>query len=261
MRTDPVLGSAVMGGLQEDPMSTEATEARSDAPETDEQRSRVLIEAVTDYAIYMLDPHGIVTSWNRAAQRFKGYTPDEIVGEHFSRFYTEEDRKSGLPMRALETAAREGRFEQEGWRVRKDGSRFWAHVVIDPIRDEQRTLIGFAKITRDITERREAQQALEASRMAQIASIIAHELNQPLAAIVNYVEGCRSLLESSEITDAGLIRDALVQVAQQALHAGQILRLVRGFIGRRSCERKRVNIADLLHQASTLAIVGAKPNS
>src|SRR3954464_16047133 len=145
MRTDPVLGSAVMGGLQEDPMSTEA---RSDAPETDEQRSRVLIEAVTDYAIYMLDPHGIVTSWNRGAQRFKGYTPDEIVGEHFSRFYTEEDRKSGLPMRALETAAREGRFEQEGWRVRKDGGRFWAHVVIDPIRDEQRTLIGFAKITR-----------------------------------------------------------------------------------------------------------------
>jgi len=269
-----------------------------DAPETDEQRSRVLIEAVTDYAIYMLDPHGIVTSWNRGAQRFKGYTPDEIVGEHFSCFYTEEDRKSGLPMRALETAAREGRFEQEGWRVRKDGSRFWAHVVIDPIRDEQRTLIGFAKITRDITERREAQQALEATRMAlfqsqtmatmgqlkraeererelqaellhvsrlaamgQIASIIAHELNQPLAAIVNYVEGCRSLLESSEITDAGLIRDALVQVAQQALHAGQILRRVRGFIGRRSCERERVNIADLLHQASTLAVIGSKPHS
>jgi len=274
-----------------------STEAWSEAPQTDEQRLRVLVEAVTDYAIYMLDPHGIVTSWNRGAQRFKGYTPDEILGEHFSRFYTKEDRQAGLPMRALETAAREGRFEQEGWRVRKDGSRFWAHVVIDPIRGEQRTLIGFAKITRDITERREAQQALEATRMAlfqsqtmetmgqlkraeererelqaellhvsrlaamgQIASIIAHELNQPLAAIVNYVEGCRSLLESSEITDAGLIRDALAQVAQQALHAGQILRRVRGFVGRRSCERERVNIADLLHQASTLAIVGAKPN-
>src|SRR4051794_23752344 len=167
MRTDPVLGSAVMGGLQEDPMSTEAW---SEAPQTDEQRLRVLVEAVTDYAIYMLDPHGIVTSWNRGAQRFKGYTPDEIVGEYFSRFYTEEDRQSGLPMRALETAAREGRFEQEGWRVRQDGSRFRAHVVIDPIPDEQRTLIGFAKITRDITERREAQQALEASRMALFQS-------------------------------------------------------------------------------------------
>ena len=274
-----------------------AAEPQSELPQADEQRFRRLIEAVTDYAIYMLDPHGIVTSWNAGAQRFKGYTPDEIIAEHFSRFYTEEDRQTDLPSRALETAAREGRFEQEGWRVRKDGSRFWAHVVIDPIRGEQRTLIGFAKITRDITERREAQQALEATRMAlfqsqtmetmgqlkraeererelqaellhvsrlaamgQIASIIAHELNQPLAAIVNYVEGCRSLLESSEITDAGLIRDALAQVAQQALHAGQILRRVRGFVGRRSCERERVNIADLLHQASTLAIVGAKPN-
>src|SRR3954471_12336759 len=164
-----------------------ATEARPDAPLTDEQRFRRLIEAVTDYAIYMLDPHGTVTSWNAGAQRFKGYTPDEIIGEHFSRFYTEADRQTDLPRRALTTAVRDGRFEQEGWRVRKDGCRFWAHVVIDPIRDEQRTLIGFAKITRDITERREAQQALEASRMAQIASIIAHELNQPLAAIVNYV--------------------------------------------------------------------------
>src|SRR3982750_3498579 len=147
-----------------------ATEEKPDAPLTDEQRFRLLVEAVTDYAIYMLDPHGIVTSWNRGAQRFKGYTPDEIVGEHFSRFYTEEDRQSGLPMRALETAAREGRFEQEGWRVRKDGSRFWAHVVIDPIRDEQGTLIGYAKVTRDITERKQAQEALEATRMALVQS-------------------------------------------------------------------------------------------
>src|SRR5215212_9039399 len=134
-----------------------------DAPESDEQRFRVLIEAVTDYAIYMLDPHGIVTSWNRGAQRFKGYTPDEIVGEHFSCFYTEEDRKSGLPMRALETADRHGRFEQEGWRVRKDGSRFWAHVVIDPIREPSGELVGFAKITRDITERKRAEETLRRS--------------------------------------------------------------------------------------------------
>src|SRR3954463_7240064 len=160
MRTDPVLGSAMMGGLQEDPMSTEAW---SEAPQTDEQRLRVLVEAVTDYAIYMLDPHGIVTSWNRGAQRFKGYTPDEILGEHFSRFYTEEDRQAGLPMRALETATREGRFEQEGWRVRKDGCRFWAHVVIDPIRDEQGNLIGFAKITRDISEQKAAEGGLRRS--------------------------------------------------------------------------------------------------
>src|SRR5215218_11006862 len=140
-----------------------AAQASSDTPLTDEQRFRLLIEAVTDYAIYMLDPHGTVTSWNAGAQRFKGYTPDEIIGQHFSRFYTEEDRQTNLPRRALETAAREGRFEQEGWRVRKDGTRFWAHVVIDPIRDPRGNLLGYAKITRDLTERKIAQQALKES--------------------------------------------------------------------------------------------------
>src|SRR5882757_780546 len=100
---------------------------------SDEGRYRLLVEAVTDYAIYMLDPNGIVTSWNAGAQRFKGYTASEIVGEHFSRFYTAEDQLSGLPARALEAARQNGKFEAEGWRVRKDGTQFWAHVVIDPI--------------------------------------------------------------------------------------------------------------------------------
>src|SRR5450432_684438 len=98
---------------------------------TDDGRYRLLVEAVTDYAIYMLDPTGIVTSWNPGAQRFKGYAPSEIIGLHFSRFYSEEDQKAGLPARALETADREGTFESEGWRIRKDGTRFWAYVVID----------------------------------------------------------------------------------------------------------------------------------
>jgi len=126
-------------------------------------RFQLLIDSVTDYAIYMLDPTGIVVSWNPGAQRFKGYTESEILGEHFSRFYPDEDRRTGLPQRALDTAAREGKFESEGWRIRKDGTRFWAHVVIDPIRDQRGNLIGFAKITRDLTERREAQLALKAS--------------------------------------------------------------------------------------------------
>src|SRR4051812_48481311 len=140
------------------------------------------------------------------------------------------------------------------------------------IRDESGALGGIFNRVTETTARKRAEarerelqaELLHVSRLAamgQIASIIAHELNQPPAAIVNYVEGCRSLLESSEITDAGLIRDALVQVAQHALHAGQILRRVRGFVGRRSCERERVNIADLLHQASTLAVIGSKPHS
>src|ERR1700760_51153 len=95
---------------------------------------RLLVEAVADYAIYMLDPAGVVASWNPGAQRFKGYTADEIIGSHFSKFYTEEDKAVGAPQRNLDTAAREGRFESEGWRVRKDGGHFWTHVVIDPIR-------------------------------------------------------------------------------------------------------------------------------
>ncbi len=129
----------------------------------DAGRFQLLVNAVTDYAIYMLDPGGVIASWNPGAQRFKGYAESEILGEHFSRFYTEEDRQVGLPRRALETAAREGKFEAEGWRVRKDGSHFWAHVVIDPIRDPRGKLLGFAKITRDLTERRAAEQALKES--------------------------------------------------------------------------------------------------
>lgn len=128
-----------------------------------EGRFQLLVDAVTDYAIYMLDPKGIVSSWNAGAQRFKGYKQDEILGEHFSRFYTDEDKATELPRRALETAAREGKFEAEGWRLRKDGTRFWAHVVIDPIRDAQGSLIGFTKITRDLTERKRTQEALRES--------------------------------------------------------------------------------------------------
>nr|QQZ49769.1 PAS domain S-box protein [Phenylobacterium glaciei] len=131
---------------------------------TDENRYRLLIDAITDYAIYMLDPDGRVTSWNPGAQRFKGYAAAEIIGQHFSRFYSQEDRAAGAPAAALRTAAEEGRFEKEGWRIRKDGSRFWAHVIIDPIRAEDGSLIGYAKITRDLTERRIAETALRASQ-------------------------------------------------------------------------------------------------
>jgi PAS domain S-box-containing protein len=126
----------------------------------EEHRLRLLVNAVTDYAIYMLDASGRISTWNPGAQRFKGYTADEIIGEHFSRFYTPEDRKNDFPARALRIAAREGRFEAEGWRVRKDGTRFWAHVIIDPIRADDGELLGFAKITRDITTQRDQQAAL-----------------------------------------------------------------------------------------------------
>jgi PAS domain S-box-containing protein len=138
-------------------------EQRFDASFSDDGRYRVLVEAITDYAIYMLDADGIVASWNPGARRFKGYEESEIVGEHFSRFYTEADRASGLPQKALEIAAREGKFESEGWRCRKDGSQFWAYVVIDPIRDASGKVIGYAKVTRDLTERRRAEESLRRS--------------------------------------------------------------------------------------------------
>src|SRR5688500_17903509 len=121
---------------------------------------RLLVDAVIDYAIYLLDPEGRVGSWNPGAQRLKGYAAEEVAGRHFSLFFTEEDRAAGLPEAALEAARRDGRFESEGWRVRKDGSRFWALAVLDIVRDETGQHIGFAKVTRDMTERRVAQQAL-----------------------------------------------------------------------------------------------------
>ena len=130
------------------------------SPGLTDDRFQLLVNAVTDYAIYMIDADGRIATWNPGARRFKGYEADEIIGEHYSRFFTPEDRDARLPWRALEIAAAEGRYESEGWRVRKDGGRFWAHVVLDPIRGPEGELIGFAKITRDITERKQAEQAL-----------------------------------------------------------------------------------------------------
>ncbi|HVE79242.1 MAG TPA: PAS domain-containing protein, partial [Gemmatimonadaceae bacterium] len=122
---------------------------------------RLLVESVRDYAIFALDPTGHILTWNEGAQRFKGYAPHEIIGQHFSVFYPPEDLDK--PPRELEIAAREGRFEEEGWRVKKDGSRFWANVVITALFDEAGDVVGFAKVTRDLTERRAAQLALTAS--------------------------------------------------------------------------------------------------
>ncbi len=134
-----------------------------------ERQFRLLVGGVTDYALYMLDPNGVVTSWNAGAERIKGYLADEIIGQHFSRFYTDADRWAGVPTRALNRAAEAGRCEMEGWRVRKDGSLFWASVSVQAIHDEYGALAGFAKITRDDTERRQAQLDLHKAqeRLAQ----------------------------------------------------------------------------------------------
>ncbi|WP_448202977.1 PAS domain S-box protein [Azospirillum sp. sgz302134] len=173
--------------------------AAQEALRQSEERFRLLVQGVTDYAIFMLDTSGHVTNWNAGAQRMKGYSADEIIGEHFSRFYTDEDRAADVPGRALRTAEREGKFETEGWRVRKDGTRFWASVVIDAIRDNHGVLVGFGKVTRDITERREAQIALDEARQAlfqaqkmeavgQLTGGIAHDFNNLLQAIGGSLE-------------------------------------------------------------------------
>ncbi|HZP79439.1 MAG TPA: PAS domain S-box protein [Pseudolabrys sp.] len=183
---------------------TERREAQEALRES-ERQFRLLIGAVTDYALFMLDPNGVVTSWNAGAQRIKGYSGDDIIGQHFSRFYTDNDRAAGVPAHALQTSAREGRFEAEGWRVRKDGSLFWAHVIIDPVRDEDGTLIGFAKITRDITERMRAEAALHAAQverahaqkmeaLGQLTGGVSHDFNNLLMIISGHMNTLNRLV-------------------------------------------------------------------
>ena len=147
-----------------------------------EERFALLVASVEDYAIFMLDPTGHIISWNAGAQRIKGWTEDEVIGQYFGIFYPEEDLARGKPEWELGVVRREGRFEDEGWRVRKDGSRLWANVVITALHDEDGTLRGFAKVTRDLTERREAQQARE-----RFIANAAHELRTPLSVLVGII--------------------------------------------------------------------------
>jgi PAS domain S-box-containing protein len=161
---------------------------------SEEQRFRLLVTAVTDYAIYMLDTEGRIATWNPGAERFKGYTRDEILGQHYSRFFTPEDVAADLPGRALRAALRERRFEGEGWRLRKDGTRFWVSAVIDPIFDESGQHVGFAKVTRDITDKKFAEEELESTREAlaqsqklqalgELTGGVAHDFNNLMTVI------------------------------------------------------------------------------
>jgi PAS domain S-box-containing protein len=188
-------------------VTRDLTERKSaeDTLRKSEEQFRLLIQGVTDYAIYMLSPQGIITNWNAGAERIKGYTPQEIIGQHFSKFYSPDDAAAGLPQMGLQTALREGRFEKEGWRYRKDGSKFWANVVIDPIRTPNGELIGYAKITRDMTERKQAQEQLERAREAmaqsqkmdaigQLTGGVAHDFNNLLMAVLGSLELIRKRL-------------------------------------------------------------------
>jgi PAS domain S-box-containing protein len=170
---------------------------------------QLFIDAVTDYAIYMLSPEGLVASWNSGAQRIKGYAANEIIGQHISRFYTESARAAGEPALALQAATQTGKHETEGWRVRKDGSRFWASVVIDAIRDERGTLVGFVKITRDISERQEAQLALQRAQeklsyvqkmdaLGQLTGGVAHDFNNLLMIISGHLRIIKKLVKDDQ---------------------------------------------------------------
>lgn len=190
-----------------------------------EERFRLMVETVQDYAIFMLDPSGHVTSWNTGAQRIKGYSPDEIIGRHFSKFYTAEDIAIGKPLRELAIASSEGRIEDEGWRVRRDGSRFWANVTITAVRDASSNLLGFAKVTRDMTERvrlSELEHAIELA--AQLQSTreneqrrIAQELHDDLGQQLTALKMSVALMEPSLRTtdDAQRILSATQDLEQQ----------------------------------------------
>lgn len=184
--------------------------ARTAQLEDTERRFRLLVESVTDYAIYMLDEQGQIVNWNPGAARAKGYSREEILGRHFSVFYTPEDRAAGIPTRALRVAAETGRFEAEGWRVRKDGTRFWASAVINAIKDSSGQLLGFAKVTRDLTERRageeRARQAQKMEGVGQLTGGVAHDFNNLLTIIIGNLETLQRKLGASEIDIEGLVR-------------------------------------------------------
>ncbi|HEY3947787.1 PAS domain S-box protein [Phenylobacterium sp.] len=229
-----------------------------DSLKRSEEQFRILVQGVTDYAIYMLDPNGQVSSWNAGAQRIKGYTAREIVGQHFSRFYTEEDREAGGPVEALRIAREEGRFEREGWRVRKDGTRFWAHVIIDPIRSEAGKIIGFAKITRDITERLHAQKTLEQARQAlfqsqkldaigQLTGGVAHDFNNLLMAVLGSLELLRKRLPPDP--KALVLLENAVQGAQRG---AALTQRMLAFARKQELKVEAVDVATLVSGISGL---------
>jgi PAS domain S-box-containing protein len=239
---------------------TERIKARTALSESENQ-FRLLVGNVTDYALYMLDPEGQVTNWNLGGQRIKGYLPDEIVGQHFSRFYTPADREAGKPARALQIAREKGRYEEEGLRVRKDGTFFWASVVIDPIRNDAGELIGFAKITRDITERREAQQKLERMQaqlaesqkmdaLGQLTGGVAHDFNNLLMAVSGNLRLIKRFLVDPRAVKAAEAIDASIQ------RGGALTRQLLTFARRQQVNPVLLDVRDVLSSVQEVLQTG-----
>ncbi|WP_456623077.1 MULTISPECIES: ATP-binding protein [unclassified Bradyrhizobium] len=214
-----------------------------------ERSFRLLVEGVADYALYMLDPSGTITSWNIGGERIKGYSPEEILGQHFSRFYTETDRANGKPARALGIAREKGRYEEEGWRVRKDGTFFWASVVIDPIYEDD-DLVGFAKITRDITERRNAQLRLDAMQkqlaesqkfdaLGQLTGGVAHDFNN----LLMIISGSLHVLKKGTADEAKLER-AISAIETATRRGAALTNQLLTFARRQSVNPQAIDFAD-----------------
>jgi PAS domain S-box-containing protein len=216
-----------------------------------ESQFKMLVGGVTDYALYMLDPTGIVSNWNAGGERIKGYSAAEIVGQHFSRFYTPVDQAAGKPARALKIAEETGHYEEDGWRVRKDGSFFWASVVIDPIRNDAGELIGFAKITRDISERKEAQEKLlvmqrqlaesqKFDALGQLTGGVAHDFNNLLMIISGSVHAIRK-----EITGERALK-ALQSIDGASQRAASLTRQLLTFARRQSVQPQSIKLSERL---------------
>lgn len=242
-----------------------AEKQANEALRASERQFRSLVDGVTDYAFIMLDPNGIVSSWNAGAERIKGYAADEIIGKHFSEFYTPEDRASALPARALSIAAETGKFEAEAWRLRKDGTQFFAHVVIDAIRDDKGALLGFAKITRDVTERREAQTALERAQaqlaqaqkmeaLGQLTGGVAHDFNNLLMIVSGQAQ---SLLR--KLKDARTVR-SLEAIVTATARGETLTRQLLSFARRQAIDPRAVNPAQSIAAFSDMLTSSARGN-
>jgi PAS domain S-box-containing protein len=217
---------------------------------------RVLVEGVQDYAIYMLDPGGYVASWNTGAERIKGYRADEIIGQHFSRFYTREDLEHGKPEKELRVAAADGRYEDEGWRQCKDGSLFWANIIITALRDKSGALSGFAKVTRDVTERKRTEEVLRQSsaqleatnkELEAFSYSVSHDLRAPLRSINGY---SRILLEDYAKRLPEEAGNYLRLVSASAQKMGRLVEDLLAFahLGRRQIKKQAVEPAALVQQ-------------
>jgi PAS domain S-box-containing protein len=218
-----------------------------------EQQFELLVQSVKEYAIFMLDPQGRITTWNSGAEHIKGYDAEEIIGEHFSRFYPEEDQREGVPMRSLERAATEGRREAEGWRVRKDGTRFRASVVIDAIHDDAGKLIGFAKVTRDITERHLAEEMLEQARerllqwqkmeaVGQLSGGVAHDFNNLLTIVIGNLETAQRQLGAVSGGVASRLKRALDNAMRGARRAATLTQRLLAFSRQQPLDPKPLDV-------------------